>query len=196
MSYQVLLDHIRELVPITASEEELIKKSFNPVQLERKAYLLKKGDPSNHMRFISEGCLKAFSIDEQGNEHILQFGISGWWVNDLYAYLGEKPSTFFVQAITKSTVLQIHRDRLNKLYDEVPMMDRFFRIKTQNGYVALQERTIHNMSQPAENRYLEFINRYREMEQQIPQYMIASYLGVTPEHLSALRKKMSEKDRS
>ncbi|MBV6640305.1 MAG: Crp/Fnr family transcriptional regulator [Cyclobacteriaceae bacterium] len=196
MSYQVLLDHIRELVPITASEEELIKKSFNPVQLERKAYLLKKGDPSNHMRFISAGCLKAFSIDEQGNEHILQFGISGWWVNDLYAYLTEKPSTFFVQAITKSTVLQIHRDRLNKLYDEVPMMDRFFRIKTQNGYVALQERTIHNMSQPAENRYLEFINRYREMEQQIPQYMIASYLGVTPEHLSALRKKMSEKDRS
>ena len=196
MSYQELLDHIRELVPITAAEEELLKESFKPVQLERKAYLLKKGDLSNHMRFISEGCLKAFSIDEQGNEHILQFGIAGWWVNDLYAYLTQKPSTFYIQAITKSTVLQIHRDRLNKLYDEVPMMDRFFRIKTQNGYVALQERTIRNMSESAENRYLKFVNRYREMEQQIPQYMIASYLGVTPEHLSALRKKMSEKDRS
>jgi len=196
MSHNVLLNHIRELVPINTREEELINASFKPVQLERKAYLLKKGDPSNHMRFIAEGCLKAFSVDEQGNEHILQFGITGWWVNDLYAYLTEKPSTFFVQAITKSTVLQVHRDRLNKLYDEIPMMDRFFRIKTQNGYVALQERTVRNMSETAESRYLEFINRYREMEQQIPQYMIASYLGVTPEHLSALRKKMSEKDRS
>ncbi len=196
MSYSTLLNHIKELVPINTQEEKLIEESFKQIQLDRKAYLLKKGDLSNHMRFIAEGCLKAFSVDEHGNEHILQFGVSGWWVNDLYAYLTKKPSTFFIQAITKSTVLQIHRDRLNKLYDEVPMMDRFFRIKTQNGYVALQERTIRNMSESAENRYLEFVKRYREMEQQIPQYMIASYLGVTPEHLSALRKKMSEKERS
>ncbi len=196
MSHSVLLNHIRELVPINTREEDLIEQSFKVVQLEKKEYLLKKGDLSNHMRFVVDGCLKTFSVDQQGDEHILQFGIAGWWVNDLYAYLTQKPSTFYIQAITRSTVLQIHRDKLNKLYDEVPMMDRFFRIKTQNGYVALQDRTVRNMSESAENRYIQFINRYREMEQQIPQYMIASYLGVTPEHLSALRKKMSEKHRS
>ena len=143
------------------------------------------------MRFVSDGCMKVYSVDEDGQEHILQFGISGWWINDLYAFLTATPATFFMQAITDSTVFQVHRDRLNQLYDEVPMMDRFFRIKTQNGYVALQERTIRSMSDSAELRYSEFINRYRDMEQQIPQYMIASYLGVTPEHLSAIRKKMS-----
>ncbi|XOV92898.1 MAG: Crp/Fnr family transcriptional regulator [Bacteroidota bacterium] len=196
MSHSILLENIRELVPISDKETELIKEAFKPFHLKKKESLLRKGDPSNHMRFVSTGCLKAFSVDKDGNEHILQFGIRGWWVNDLYAYLTMRSATFSIQAITDSVVLQIHRDRLNRLYDEVPMMDRFFRIKTQNGYVALQERTIQNMSQSAEERYVDFISKYREMEQQIPQYMIASYLGVTPEHLSAIRKKMSDQNRS
>jgi CRP-like cAMP-binding protein len=194
--YEILVEHIRELVPIQESEVDLIKTAFRPTHLKKKEILLQKGDPSNHMRFIVDGCLKAYYIDEEGNEHIYQFGISGWWVNDLYAYLSGKSATFFIQAITNSTVLQIHREDLNHLYNRLPMMERFFRIKTQNAYVALQERTIRNMSASAEQRYSEFIGRYREMEQQIPQYMIASYLGVTPEHLSTIRKKMSPKYRS
>lgn len=194
--YQSLLAHIRELVPIAEAEEMIIRDAYKPTELNKKDYLLKKGELSNYMRFVAEGCLKAFTVDLEGVEHILQFGIKGWWVNDLYAFLTEQPATFYLQAITKSVVLQVHRDRLTRLYDEVPMMDRFYRIKTQNGYVALQERTIHSMSQVAEQRYREFISRYREMEQQIPQYMIASYLGITPEHLSAIRKKISEQDRS
>ncbi|MEZ4945926.1 MAG: Crp/Fnr family transcriptional regulator [Cyclobacteriaceae bacterium] len=191
-----MIEHIRELVPLTDEEVILVQQAFKPVELDKKELLLSKGDPSNHMRFVAEGCVKVYSIDKEAGEHILQFGISGWWINDLYAFLTKSPSSFFIQAITKSTVLQIHRDQLNALYDQVPMMDRFFRIKTQNGYVALQERTIMVMSETAEERYLRFISQYRLMEQQIPQYMIASYLGVTPEHLSAIRKKISTHLRS
>lgn len=189
--HSTLIRNIRELVPISDKEEELICAAFKPLHVNKKDHLLQKGDFSNHMRFVSEGCMKVYSINEEGQEHILQFGISGWWINDLYAYLTQKPASLFIQAITDSLMFQIHRDQLNVLYDEVPMMDRFFRIKTQNGYVALQERTIRSMSLTAEYRYTEFINRYRDMEQQIPQYMIASYLGITPEHLSVIRKKMS-----
>mgnify|MGYP006287862157 FL=1 len=196
MHHDILIRHIRELVPISEEESYKVREAFVLRRLKKKELLLQKGEPSNHMRFVTEGCLKVFSIDEHANEHVLQFGISNWWVNDLYAYLTRKPSSLFIQAITNSTVLQIHRDQLNLLYDEVPMMDWFFRIKTQNGYVAIQERTIRNMSESAEQRYIRFIEQYREMEQQIPQYMIASYLGVTPEHLSAIRKKISEKQRS
>ena len=137
-----------------------------------------------------------YSLDKEANERILQFGIAGWWVNDLYAYLSEKPSTYFIQAIADSVVLQIHRNSLNELFDKIPMMDRFYRIKTQNAYVALQERTIMVMSETAEERYTKFISQYRDMEQSIPQYMIASYLGVTPEHLSSIRKKISTTFRS
>jgi len=194
--YVLLLQNIRELVPINEEEALLIQEAFKPVQINKKDFYIRKGDLSSHMNFVADGCLKVYSIGEKDMEHILQFGITGWWVSDLYAYLTESPSTLFIQAITDSVVLQIHRDRLNTLYDEVPMMDRFFRIKTQNGYVALQDRTIRSMSEPAEQRYSEFVNRYRDMEQQIPQYMIASYLGITPEHLSAIRKKMADNMRS
>lgn len=194
--YDLLIANIRELVPITQDESLLIQNSFEPIRLKRKQFLLQSGEASNHMRFISQGCVKLYNLDELGAEHILQFGINGWWINDLYAYLTQKPATFFIQAITESTVLQIHRDRLNELFDKIHMMDRFFRIKTQNGYVALQERTINNMSQSAEQRYLEFISRYRHIEQQIPQYMLASYLGISPEHLSAIRKNIRDQQRS
>lgn len=189
--YDILIENFRQLVPISDQEAEIIKGAFVAKQLNKKELLLSKGDLSNHMRFVADGCLKVYSIGEKDMEHILQFGISGWWINDLYAYLTETTSELFIQAITPSTVLQIHRDRLNKLYDEIPMVDRFFRIKTQHGYVALQNRTIRSMSQTAEERYVKFISDYREMEQKIPQYMIAAFIGVTPEHLSAIRKKMS-----
>lgn len=191
--HKTLIHNIEEIVPLKEADILLIEDAFKPVHLKKKQFLLQKGEACNHMRFVAEGCLKLYRIDDTGKEHILQFGIGGWWVNDLYAYLTQKPATFFIEAITDSTVLQVHRDQLNKLYDKIHMMDRFFRIKTQNGYVALQERTINSMSQSADERYFDFIGRYREMEQQIPQYMIASYLGITPEHLSTLRKNFVRK---
>jgi CRP-like cAMP-binding protein len=191
-----LLQHIRELVPINDDEADLITRAFVPTALRKKEFLLPLGAHSNHMRFVDRGCVKVCSVDDRGVEHVLQFGIPGWWVNDLYAFLTGKPSVYSIQAITDSVLLQVHRDTLEELYDQVPMIDRFFRIKTQNGYVALQERTIQQLSTPAEDRYLELVDRYRSMEQQIPQYMIASYLGVTPEHLSAIRKKINDARRS
>jgi CRP-like cAMP-binding protein len=191
--HTTLIHNIEEIVPLKEEEILLINDAFKPIQLKKKQFLLQKGQSSNHMRFVAEGCLKLYRIDDTGKEHILQFGIKGWWVNDLYAFLTQKPATFFIQAITDCTVLQVHRDQLNKLYDRIHMMDRFFRIKTQNGYVALQERTINSMSQTADERYQDFISRYRDMEQQIPQYMIASFLGITPEHLSALRKSFTKR---
>ena len=191
--HEALIQNISKTVPLSEQEVSLIERSFKPIHLRKKQFLLQKDAPSNHMRFIAEGCVKLYKIDETGKEHILQFGIKGWWINDLYAYLTQKPATYFIQAISDSIVLQIHKDQLNLLFDEIHMMDRFFRIKTQNGYVALQERAINSMSESASERYFNFVSRYREMEQQIPQYMLASYLGITPEHLSTLRKNLTRK---
>ena len=189
---EVLIDHMRQLVSLSDEEAEIISSAFKEKQLKKKEYLLKKGDSSHYMRFISSGCLKVFSLDNDGNERILQFGINGWWVNDLYGYLTSQPSSYFIQAITNSTVLQVHKNVLDQLFDQIPSLDRFWRIKIQNAYIALQERTMNLMRESAEERYARFISQYRDMEQSIPQYMIASYLGVTPEHLSAIRKKISK----
>lgn len=189
---EVLIDHMRQLVSLSDEEAEIISSAFKEKQLKKKEYLLKKGDSSHYMRFISSGCLKVFNIDIDGNERILQFGVNGWWVNDLYGYLTGQPSSYFIQAITNSTVLQVHKNVLDQLFDQIPSLDRFWRIKIQNAYIALQERTMNLMRESAEERYARFISQYRDMEQSIPQYMIASYLGVTPEHLSAIRKKISK----
>ncbi len=187
-----LIAHFRKSVPLTEADVRIVSDSFELVELNRKQILLYAGDYSNHMRFIAEGCLRSYFMDKEAKEHIIQFGIEGWWVNDLYSYLTDTPAKQFIQAIEPSKVLQIHKQRLEKLYDQVPAIERFFRVKIQKAYVALQERTIDAMSKNAEDRYLDFRAKYRDIEQRVPQYMIASYLGITPEFLSALRKKPIE----
>ena len=186
-----LILHLRDSILLTNHEVEIIKDSFKTITLKKKEILLYAGDVSLHMRFIAKGCLRSYYMDEEAREHIIQFGIEGWWVNDLYSYVTRTPAKQFIQAVENSVVLQIHRDTLDELYDQIPAIERFFRFKFEKAYVALQDRTINTMSKTAEERYFEFRSKYRNIEQRVPQYMIASYLGITPEFLSALRKKVS-----
>lgn len=185
--YESLIENISEVVHISADDARSTMSAFKVKILDKKEILLQKGDVSNHMRFIVNGCLRSYYRDENAQEYIVQFGVKGWWVNDLYSYLTESPAACFIQALQPSMLLQIHRDSLNKLYDEIPLMERFFRIKFQNAYVALQERNLSSMSLSAKERYENFRRQYRNIEQSVPQYMIASYLGITPEFLSSIR---------
>ena len=191
-----LILHFREHITLTNDQAIIINDTFKVKTLKKKEILLFVGDVSSHMRFISEGCLRSYYMDEEAREHIIQFGIENWWINDLYSYLTKSPARQFIQALENSVILQIHRDTLNALFDQVPAIERFFRFKFEKAYVALQDRTINSMSKSAEERYLDFRSKYRDIEQRVPQYMIASYLGITPEFLSALRKNSSTTDRS
>jgi CRP/FNR family transcriptional regulator len=141
------------------------------------------------MRYIATGSMRAYYIDEKSQEHTLQLGVENWWINDLYSYLSGKSSRMFLQANEATTLVQISKKNLELLYREVPALSDFFRLKIQSAYVALQERTIESMSLDAHTRYQTFIKEYRNIEQRFPQYVIASYLGITPEFLSFLRKK-------
>ena len=188
--YQPLINNIKELITISDVDLALIMDAFQPKELAKKEILLYEGDVSNHMRFISKGCLRAYYINDKGQEYIVQFGLRNWWVNDLYSYLTKTPAQHFIQALEPTTVLQVHRDSLDKLFNQVPLLERFFRIKIQNAYVASQNRTLKSLSETAESRYRSFLKKYREIEQTVPQYMVASYLGITPEHLSSIRKNL------
>ncbi len=187
-----LIDHLRQNVSLTDAEAALIADAFKAKHLKKKEFLLQKGDVSNHMRFISAGCLRAYHQSDDTAEYILQFCIEGWWINDLSSFITQEPATQFIQALEPCKLYQIHRDALNDLFDRVPMLERFFRLKMQKAYVALQHRTFRRMSQTAEERYHDFRQQYRKLEQRVPQYMVASYLDITPEHLSALRKKWTD----
>lgn len=187
-----LIVHLKKSIILTNDEAEIVGECFTIVELKKKEILLFAGEHSSHMRFISEGCLRSYYMDGEAKEHVIQFGIEDWWINDLYSYLSNTPSKQFVQAIDESIVLQIHKDKLNELYNNVPAVERFFRLKFEKAYVSLQERTINTMSKTAEERYIDFRSKYRDIEQRVPQYMVASYLGITPEFLSKLRKNISQ----
>lgn len=184
-----LTTHFREIVLLKDSDLDLIIPKLEIVRLKKKEYLLCDGQISRHMRFIVQGSLYAYHIDEKGKENITQLGIENWWVNDLYSYLSELPSRMFIQANEDATVIQISKNNLELLYREVPALSEFWRLKMQSAYVILQERTFEHSRVDAYTKYRNFVMAYRNIEQRFPQYMIASYLGITVEYLSYLRKK-------
>ncbi|MDM1367129.1 Crp/Fnr family transcriptional regulator [Myroides marinus] len=186
---QTFIEHLRETIELTTSDVDKILEVVEIVKLKRKEFLLTPGQPSRHMRFIAEGSARSYYLDENSQEHTLQIGIENWWINDLYSFLTQKDSQMYIQAIESAVILQISQSNLEKLYREVPEVSTFFRIKIQNAYVALQERMIENLSAEVYIRYQKFIKDYRDIEQRVPQYIVASYLGVTPEFLSYLKKK-------
>lgn len=190
--YTSLIANIKEIVTLSDNDCYFILDAFNPKELAKKEILLNTGEISNHMRFIFKGCLRVYHINEKGQEYVVQFGIKTWWVNDLYSYLTNTPSKYAIQALVPTIVLQIHKDKLEELFNKVPTLERFFRIKMQNAYVANQNYTLKSISEPAESRYLNFIKKYRDIEQTVPQYMVASYLGISPEHLSTVRKNLHQ----
>ncbi|KXH81188.1 Crp/Fnr family transcriptional regulator [Chryseobacterium kwangjuense] len=184
-----LINHFREIIALSDADIEVIIPALEITPLKKKDFLLSEGQVSKHMRFIAKGSLYAYSIDEKGKENTTQLGIENWWVNDLYSYLSGQPSRMFIQANEETTVVQISKENLEKLYQEVPAISDFWRLKMQTAYVILQERTFEHSRVDAYTKYRNFISTYRNIEQRFPQFMIASYLGITVEYLSYLRKK-------
>ncbi|MGG5506288.1 MULTISPECIES: Crp/Fnr family transcriptional regulator [unclassified Myroides] len=189
---EVLLRHLQQTITLNESEIQRINEVVEIVTVKRRELVLQPGQLSQHMRFIAQGSARCYYLDENSQEHTLQIGIEEWWINDLYSYLTQKESKLYIQAIEPAVILQISRENLEQLYTEIPALSTFFRLKIQSAYVALQERTIEHMSTEVYSRYQRFIKEYRNIEQRVPQYMIASYLGVTPEFLSHLKKKNIE----
>lgn len=186
----LLFGHIAKDVVLQPADQLALAAVAQVRMLERKEAVLAPGQVSRHMRFIASGCMQAYYLDANLQEHTLQLGIEGWWVNDLYSYLTEKPSRLYVQAQEPTVLVQLPKSGLETLYQEVPAVKEFFRLKIQSGYVALLERTVQQLSESAQMRYASFQKHQRELEQRFPQYVVASYLGMTREFLSALRKKM------
>ena len=192
-SYKLLIDHFNKTVSLNEDEESLIRENFVQKEFAKNDILLFKGDTSRHVRFIVEGCLKSYYIGEDGKEHIIHFGIEGWWINDLYSYFTQTPATQFIAALESGKLLQTDKTTLDKMFDQSQSIERFFRLKFQSAYIAFQDRTVNSLSKTAVERYLEFCEKHRDIEQRVPQYALASYLGLTPEFLSLLRKRSARR---
>jgi CRP-like cAMP-binding protein len=193
---QLLKVHIEKRISITDAEWEGLMSIMKPKTLRKKELLLKAGEVCEYNSFITKGCLRTFFTDEKGHEHIFQLGFEDWWASDLMSFVTREPAHYSIEALEETELLQMHRDEYDGLFERFPRYERFFRILTQNAYVAGQRRVIDNMSYSAERRYLELVKKYPFMEMRVAQHHIASYLGITPEALSRIKRGIIEKSRS
>lgn len=188
---EILNQHIARHIAL--SEAEL--KQFHSVLIHKKLrkhqYLIQEGDDVDYQYFVIKGCLKSYEIDRSGDEHVIQFAIEDWWVSDFKAFFKGEKARFNIDCIEDSELVGIKKEDLEQLYLEIPQFERFFRIKLTAAYIALQERILSSLEKTSAERYLDFRTTYPNIEQRIPNYLIANYLGIKPESLSRLRKQLT-----
>ena len=160
--------------------------------INKKEIILEHGEICSHINYVESGVLRAYYSDSGGNENIIMFAIHDWWVTDMFSFATNKPALFHIDALEESTIFQLDKNDLEKLYQEVPKFERFFRIIIQNAYIREQLRMVENLSMSAEQRYQNFVAKYPKFIESIPLKQIASYLGITPEFLSVIRKKIRQ----
>ena len=166
----------------------LFEKSF-----DKKACLTEEGGQCNYIYFILEGSAYSYITDKKGDKHVIQFALEGYWISDLYSFYSGRESIYTIEMLENSRVLVLNKENFQKACDSCLVLDRFFRILIQNAYVALQYRLAKTNSEEAEKRYEIFSKQYPGFIQRIPQYLIASYLGIKPQSLSRIRKEIAKK---
>jgi CRP-like cAMP-binding protein len=188
LMFELLFQNFARHIELDEEEKEIIESLFQPKKYRKHQYLLQQGDISRFEIFVVSGLTRSYEIDDKGQEHVIQFGPEGWWIGDMYSYLSETPSSMSIDCIEDTSVLQISKKNQEILYVKVPKLERFFRILVQNAYMASISRISSTLSKPAWQRYNEFITRYPLIDQRVPNHQIASYLGVTPQSLSRIRR--------
>jgi CRP-like cAMP-binding protein len=191
--FEVLFSNIRQKIEITDKEEEICRSLFIPKKLRKRQYLLQQGDVSKYTAFVEKGLLRSYVIDDKGSELIMQFAPEGWWIGDMYSSITGEPAENTIDAIEDSELLLLTSQAHEELLKQAPIFERFFRLLLQNSFIAMQRRLRGNIIQTAEEKYKNFIRLYPNIAQRVPQHNIASYLGITPESLSRIRKQMAER---
>lgn len=195
MPQELLLENIRNFIQLTPEEEALVLDRTTVRQFKRGDFLNNEGEINRFTNFIIKGSARVYYIEPSGHEHVVQLGISKWWVGDFPSFITQTKATMYTQALEPTEVMAFSHENLQSLFNEVPKMERFFRLLIQRAYASFHRRVLESLGMDAEQRYLAFRNAYPEMDMQISQKHIASYLGMSPEFLSTLKRRIVEKER-
>ncbi len=187
--YPNFIQHVKRYVSLNEDEEQILLKYIKPLILQKKSYLLREGEICKANYFVESGCLRMFFINDKGTEQIVQFALENWWLADYMSLTIQTKSLFYIQTIEPSEIIAVDAQKQDELFKELPQMERYFRIMMQRAYAATQRRFKFFHDYTKEENYRVFVSLFPEFVQRIPQYMLAAYLGLTPEYLSELRKK-------
>ena len=190
MKPDLLLKNISKHISLTADEKEFLVSVLKTKSLKKDEFLLREGDVCKHESFVIKGCLKSYYTDDNGAEHIVDFLVEEWWADDLYSFFTQTESKSNIKALEYTELLQISKDDLETLYQRMPKFERLFRLIFQRAYISQRDQITLMLSTPAEERYIQFLKKKPYATRRFPQKDIASYLGVTPQFLSILKKKI------
>jgi CRP-like cAMP-binding protein len=193
-SLNLIRKNIEKQIIINDAEFKIFSNFLLEKKIPKKGFLLKEGEVNNYTGFVTKGCLRTYTRDQEGNENVTRFAIEDYWVGDLYSYLTGDVSSYNIEASIDSTVLLIHKNDMEKVYEQVPKFERFFRIIIQRGYIALEKRFSVDLSNNALQKYENLLQKFNDIELRVSQKHIASYLGITPESLSRIKKKSYHKN--
>ncbi len=189
--HQILRNYLADKkVVLTEEQFNRWTSLFIPKKVKKHEFLLNEGEIAKNTFFTVRGCLRMYTVDNKGKEHIMQFAPENWWLGDMESSSKNIPSVYFIDALEDSDLLVMDIVNWEKSMKEIPQLALLFQRLMQNRQTATQKRIIFSMSASAEERYLDFMKTYPSLAQRIPQHMIASYLGITPESLSRIRKQV------
>jgi CRP-like cAMP-binding protein len=194
MNAQPLVNYINKYISLTEEEELFLISKISFRKYLKGQYIVQQGDICKKQCFIISGCTKTFYMDTDGQEHVVLFAIEDWWTSDMGSFITQTPADFNVQCIEKTELIEITYDDSEELFLKIPKLERFFRKIVEKAYAASQKRIIRSFSLNAKEQYLYFKEQYPSIEQRVPQYMIASYLGITKEFFSKIKSQLAIED--
>lgn len=189
--YQNFVTHLKKFISLNNEEVELLLSSVKLLSVNKKDFLLKEGQVCKANYFVEQGLLRMFFINNKGIEQTTQFALENWWIADYMSLTSQNRSHFYIQAVEASTIIAIEHHKQDQLLAQLPQLERYFMLMMQRAYAAAQMRVMYFHVYSKEENYRQFVKLFPDFVQRIPQYMLASYLGLTPEYVSELRKKQS-----
>ena len=191
--FEVLRAYLEKMFPLTEEEFALFHELYIPMELKKGEFLQREGEVVKYAAFVTKGCLRNYVIDNKGREHVVMFAPENWWIVDSNSIMNGTPTTYFVDAIEDSVVLLSDKKTNETIMNRVPGYAKSFQTGVQKHAAAKDKRIVQSLTATAEERYLNFLETYPTIAQRVPQHMLASYLGVTPETVSRIRKSLSRK---
>ena len=191
--YDLFFQKFNATVSLTKEEEALLKQYLTPKKIRKKQYLLQEGDVCKHSAFVEKGALRAYVLDEKGEEHITAFALEGWAISDLPSFMKGDPAALNIDALEDCELVLISKAAHDELLIKLPKYETYMRIMVTNAYIALQKRMTSMISLPLEERYTAFTQMHQHLLQRVPQHMIASFMGLSPETLSRVRNRLNSK---
>jgi CRP-like cAMP-binding protein len=186
-AYEAIVANVERFIQLTEEERQYFISLLQVTNVRKKQYIVQPEFVCRHQFYIFKGAMRSYAVDPEGQEHTIVLGIDDWWITDVYSFLYQTPATLFVEAFEDSAIVRLEYNAMEQMLERYPKFEKFWRILSMRALANTQRRMLSNLSLTAEQRYDEFLEKYPAIAARVPQYALASYLGITTEHLSKVR---------